>query len=274
MCASRAKIEAPCTTDFSVEKLGDDNYYGFHLNGDHLYMLGDFTVTHNSGKSVAAELAFARINRPTLFITTRALLMYQMKRNFERDLSLPVSVIGDGEFGLEGGSTKLGMFTVAMVQTLQARLKGPDQRQRACTFAETCYQKATKELLAKFEFIVLEEAHESAASGYFEICNACKRAAYRLAPTATPFMKDDEEANMRLMAVSGPIGIRVTEKMLIDRGILAKPYFKYIKLTHKPKYLTKRTDWRAAYRIGIVENEERNELIIQEALQARNTGCQ
>ena len=85
-------------------------------------------------------------------------------------------------------------------------------------------------------------------------------------------MKDDEESNMRLMAVSGPIGIRVTEKMLIDRGILAKPYFKYIKLTHKPKYMTKRTDWQAAYRIGIVENEERNELIIQEALQARKHG--
>ncbi len=273
-CAEpRKQIEAPCTTDFSVEKLGDDNYYGFHLNGDHLYMLEDFTVTHNSGKSVAAELAFARINRPTLFITTRALLMYQMKRNFERDLSLPVSVIGDGEFGLEGGSTKLGMFTVAMVQTLQARLKGPDPKDKEPVRSQKlAIQKATKELLAKFEFIVLEEAHESAASGYFEICNACKRAAYRLALTATPFMKDDEEANMRLMAVSGPIGIRVTEKMLIDRGILAKPYFKYIKLTHKPKYLTKRTDWQAAYRIGIVENEERNELIIQEALQARKHG--
>ena len=33
----------------SVEPLGVDNYYGVHLDGDHLYQLGNGIVTHNTG---------------------------------------------------------------------------------------------------------------------------------------------------------------------------------------------------------------------------------
>lgn len=230
-------------------------------------------ISTGGGKSRIAELAFARINRPTLFITTRALLMYQMKARFEADFNIPVSVIGDGEFGLNGDKTKLGMFTVAMVQTLNSRLKGPEPRDREPVRSQKLRIKAeTEELLKKFEFIVLEEAHESSGFGYFDVCNHCKRAAYRLALTATPFMKDDEESNMRLMAVSGPVGIRVTEKQLIDAGILAKPYFKFVRPMSRPKYLQKRTQWQAAYRIGIVENDARNQQIVEEAKKAKEHG--
>jgi hypothetical protein len=34
-----------------VEYQGKDNYYGFVLDGNHRFLLGDFTVTHNTGKS-------------------------------------------------------------------------------------------------------------------------------------------------------------------------------------------------------------------------------
>ena len=44
-------------TAFSVDGLPEDDYYGFELDGDHLYMTEDFTVQHNSGKSrIIAEL--------------------------------------------------------------------------------------------------------------------------------------------------------------------------------------------------------------------------
>ncbi len=32
----------------AVEELPEDDYYGFAIDGDHLFMLGDFTVTHNT----------------------------------------------------------------------------------------------------------------------------------------------------------------------------------------------------------------------------------
>lgn len=36
------------TTKIKLEKLGVDDYYGFEIDGNHLYVLGDFTVTHNT----------------------------------------------------------------------------------------------------------------------------------------------------------------------------------------------------------------------------------
>jgi len=70
------------------------------------------------------------------------------------------------------------------------------------------------------------------------------------------------------MAAFGSIGIKVTEKLLIDRGILAKPIFKIAKLTEKPKGLLRGTPWQAAYRLGIVNNDERNRLIVAECARA------
>ena len=60
----RRQIKSPVVTGFSIEELGEDDYYGFQLDGDHLYLMDDFTITHNSGKTRVAELAFSRIKRP------------------------------------------------------------------------------------------------------------------------------------------------------------------------------------------------------------------
>lgn len=46
-------------TGFEVEYVGEGEYYGFTLDDDGRYLMGDFTVTHNTGKT-AAITAFAR----------------------------------------------------------------------------------------------------------------------------------------------------------------------------------------------------------------------
>ena len=130
----------------------------------------------------------------------------------------------------------------------------------------------TIQLLGMFGLVILEEAHEASGNSYYEILQHCKNAHYRLALTGTPFMKDSEESNMRLMACSGPVAIKITEKMLIDRGILARPYFKIVPLLAKPPKLHKHTGWPAAYRIGIVDNEYRNKAIVDECARMARYG--
>lgn len=48
----RAQIKNSNHTGFAVERLPEDEYFGFELDGDSRYLLDDFTVTHNTGKSV------------------------------------------------------------------------------------------------------------------------------------------------------------------------------------------------------------------------------
>jgi superfamily II DNA or RNA helicase len=280
-------------------------------------------VATGGGKSRIAKLCTARIKRPTLFLTTRGVLMYQMKDAYE-DAGFAVGVLGDGEWSPRKG------VNVGMVQTLSARIelkdietemdralearhvaeaKRIDEARRLMAkkktpfgevqkkiellraqirkgypadqdFADAIVEKVREhnnrrqhvlKILELFELVILEEAHEVSGNSFYDVMNCCKNAAYRIALTATPFMKDDEEANMRLMAVTGPIGIRISEKQLIDEGILAKPYFKYVN-TPMPSKVFKTTAWARAYKLGITENKARNEKIINEAVRAAKIG--
>lgn len=244
------------------------NEFGYSEEYAYQYETVDLLVKHRAiiaqvatggGKSNIANIAVARIKRPTLFLTTRSVLMHQMKRAFEYSLKyraangepelkgVEVGVMGDGVFAPRKN------INVGMVQTIQAKLKSENP---------TVVAKM-KQILEMFELVILEEAHESSGEGYYQILNACKNAHYRLALTATPFMRDDEEANMRLMAVSGPIAIQVTEKELIEKGILARPIFKYVTPPQDSR-VRPNSNWQRAYQYGIIENEARNRAICAE----------
>lgn len=54
----RKQKKSVCVTGFSVESVGEGNYYGFTLDGNHLYCDAQFFVHHNSGKSlIIADIA-------------------------------------------------------------------------------------------------------------------------------------------------------------------------------------------------------------------------
>lgn len=248
-----------------VDNFPEDPRYGYQMEtvrrlvdkGRMIAMLAT-----GGGKSRVAKLAYKRIGRNTLFVTTRSVLMYQMKSTFEA-MGEKVGVIGDSEFSPTKG------FNVAMVQTLASMLKLPSKNDSAQKQREQfARRKGIISLLSSFEFVILEEAHEIGSDSYYSVLNHCINAHYRLALTATPFMKSNSESNMRLMASVGPVGIRVSEEHLINCGILAKPYFKFISVP-TPEKLRKTTSWPRCYEIGIVNNELRNAAIINEANNAR-----
>ena len=54
--SERKQIKNPLRYGFEVEYIGKGEYYGFTISGNHLYMLADFTVTHNT----VQELEFCK----------------------------------------------------------------------------------------------------------------------------------------------------------------------------------------------------------------------
>lgn len=68
-CTERKQIKNPLHYSFTVEKLGVDDYYGFNLDGNHLYLLGDFTVTHNTLLLQSMAHNFVKSGQPTLFFS-------------------------------------------------------------------------------------------------------------------------------------------------------------------------------------------------------------
>jgi superfamily II DNA or RNA helicase len=197
-----------------------------------------------AGKTFHAALATARINRPTLILTKRQPLLYQF---WERlgDFGFKPGIVGDNRFLIKPE------LTVAMAQTLSKRLEADDEM-----------GEAVRRYLNGVEFIIGEEVHEISDNTYFNVINNCPNAHYRLGLTATPFMATDSEVNMRLLGAFGPIGMEVTEKTLIDRGINAKPIFKVAHYEAPPK-LKFNSNYHKAIFEGITHCDSRNNCIVE-----------
>jgi superfamily II DNA or RNA helicase len=249
---------------------------------------GIIRVATGGGKSKIAKLIMKRFNRMTLFITTRGILLYQMKDQLDA-LKMETGVIGDGEMQISRG------VNLGMVQTLVQAIEEPSldgeiravvksihtsknkdsslSREEVVKLAQASYEHKAKrrELILRFlsmiEVVIGEEAHEAGGSSYYEILKHCKNASIRVALTATPFMRDSAADNMRLMAAFGPVLIDIPEKLLIDRGILAQPYFKF-RDVEPPALLRKSSPFERAYELGYVSNENMMLAIVKDAAAA------
>lgn len=201
-----------------------------------------------AGKTFAAALAITRINRPTLILTKRQPLMKQFHERMV-DFGFEPGMVGDGIIDIRPG------LNIGMSQTISNNLNDPN----------------IKQMLDNVEFLIGEEVHEISDNSYWNVIQNCPRAYYKLGLTATPFMKDKSESNMKLLGGFGPVGIEVSEKLLIDRGINAKPIFKFADYECPPS-LKFGSNYQKAVSVGITDNQYRNKVIIDNALKASTKG--
>ena len=279
-----------------VDEFGNDNpnydYQMKALRQVEKHGAGIIRVATGGGKSKIAKLIMARYRRMSLFLTTRGILLYQMDDQL-KEIGLNTGQIGDGELRFVRG------VNLGMVQTLTQALEVPDMnaeiravvksqhlsknkdanmsREDILKLAEAKFEKKTKrrEAIMKFlelvEVVIGEEAHEAGGTAYYEILRHCKNATIRVALTATPFMKDSAEDNMRLMAAFGPILIDIPESLLIERGILAKPYFQF-RDCEAPKGLHKSSPFERAYTLGYVRESPLHKAMVEDAVMAQMYG--
>lgn len=209
-----------------------------------------------AGKTFHAALAAKRIGRPTLILTKRQPLMYQFWERL-KDFEFKPGIVGDNRFNIKEE------LTVAMSQTLSKKLEPPKNAE------QKAMHDAVKAYLNKVEFIIGEEVHEISDNSYYNIIQNCPNAYWRLGLTATPYMRNKSEANMRLLGSFGNIGIDVSEKTLIDRGINAKPIFKFAEYD-KPTNIKFGSNYQKAVFESITHCKERNNVILEHCLKARD----
>lgn len=119
----------PVLTGIKVEAVGEGDYYGFEITGDRLFMLGDFTVTHNT--VILSHIVYEH-NGASAVLAHRRELITQISIALARNgvkhrIMAPNNVIKEivrkhvDELGLSfyDPSNKVG---VASVDTLAARM--------------------------------------------------------------------------------------------------------------------------------------------------------
>jgi len=229
-------------TGFKVEKLEKENYYGFTLDGNQRYLLDDFTVTHNSGKTLIliSTLKCLPPKTPTLFLTKVTKAASLVHQNYE-EMEL---------WGVEN----LGRF--------YDKYKEPNYT-ICCTTNARSLEKIEK-LMPKFKVLIVDEVHECMTPSVIKMYKKMKSAVVRIGLSATPF-KDKKVEKYKVKSYFGPIFKTDTTEDghlktvdLQDRGILSpsRCFFHPIdspSLPYEP-YID-------AVTLGIAESDEFHEIV-------------
>jgi superfamily II DNA or RNA helicase len=104
----------PLTYPITIDYTKIDDYYGFEIDGNRRFVLGDFTVTHNT---VMALNIISQLKKKTLILVHKEFLMNQwIERITEFMPSARVGKIQGPVFDVEGNDIVLGM-----IQTMHSR---------------------------------------------------------------------------------------------------------------------------------------------------------
>lgn len=91
--APRRQKKNPLRVGIRVEPAGYGEYFGFEIDGDGLFLLGDFTVTHNTRMAGELFVLAREKGRRTVFTVPRIDLVDQTLESFVRDGLSDIGVI-------------------------------------------------------------------------------------------------------------------------------------------------------------------------------------
>lgn len=141
----RKQKKSVLVSGFSVEYVGTGSYYGFRLDGDSLYMMADFTVTHNSGKTLCFAMLAQKLDVPTLVLAHREELLTQAKAKIRM-------VDPTANVGILQAQTLDGLYSKICVASVQ-----------------TAVRPARMEALKRrgFRLLIVDEAHHTTATNTY-----------------------------------------------------------------------------------------------------------
>ena len=105
---ARKQIKDALNTRIKIEKMDVDNYYGFEIDGNRRFVLGDFTVTHNT---IMALKIISALATKTLILVHKEFLMNQWIERITDFLpSARVGKIQGPTFDIENKDIVIGMI--------------------------------------------------------------------------------------------------------------------------------------------------------------------
>jgi len=100
IASERQQKKSVLRTSFRVEEARVGEYYGFVLDGDGRYLLDDFTITHNSGKSLLSVVLAKRMAEQYSFGFSSIISVQTktLQKQYTDDFPHIISMVGRGNF--------------------------------------------------------------------------------------------------------------------------------------------------------------------------------
>jgi superfamily II DNA or RNA helicase len=236
-----------CTTyNITIEYVGIGNYYGFEIDANRLFVLGDLTVTHNT---VCALYIAQKLGLKTLVVVHKSFLLNQWIDRAMQFLNIKrenIGIIKQKQCDIEGKDLVIGMI-------------------------HTISKRDYNEYYKQFGLVIYDEAHHVPAKSFSKTLMKTS-SAYTLALTATPY-RQDGLIKVMYWFTGGTI---YREKMKMNNNVVVKV------LTHKStdrSKFRKETAWFRGKMVqssqkmnkNLIEIETRNNKIINMVTYLRRT---
>jgi superfamily II DNA or RNA helicase len=231
-------------TGFKVVPDGEGIYRGITIEGDGRFLLGDFTVTHNTEISgaIVKHLADEKMIS-TLMIVPGVSSMHQTHERWQSRGIESIGRLGDRKKELDEA------HLIAGIDALSASLKRRDK-------------KLTEWLKGCSCVLFMECQHVPAKT--WELIGNSLDVEYRIGLSATPFMNPgppEQVRDFQLIGVTGEILADVDDFVVMNRGHMATPKVHFLPVGRTPALAPSEADWRSLKKHGLVEHEKRNNMI-------------
>ena len=196
-------------TGITVDAVGEGDYFGFEISGDGLFVLGDFTVTHNT-------FVFSRIvgafDAPACVVAHRGELVTQMSVALARE-GVRHRVIGP--------MTLRRACTSAHIDRLGADYVNPNARTAVASVDTLINLDPATPWLAQVGLWVMDEAHHVLASNKWGKACVLFPNAFGLGVTATPTRADGKGLGRHADGLMDAMVVGPTMRDLIERSYLS-----------------------------------------------------
>jgi superfamily II DNA or RNA helicase len=205
-----------------------------------------------SGKTLLTALLTMVTGQKTLFLVERLDLLAQTREVFEKVANMPVGRISDGDFEPEH-------CTISTIQTIVRKLG----------------KSKVDKYLQSIGMVIFDECQNLSGSKgefrdrYLLLLAALQNASRRFGVSATCLMRGDL-GDAYLMGAFGSIIADVSASTYIEKGLLAKPNIKMIRIDEPEVPFGVRG--AGIYEHGIVTNIDRNQMIVEMSLRAVRSG--
>lgn len=197
-----------------------------------------------SGKTIMGAMLIAHLHMPTLILVDKVVLIKQWMDALNDMIKMPSGYVGR----VQGRNIDPSIITVASVQSLMSwKRKKKDEWKMILGLHPQGWG-----------MIIEDECHHLGADGRYGV-NMAIPAYYRIGFSATPLDRGD--ANLRVVAATGPVIFELPAEDLIEQGMLAKPIIQFIPVGGM--YFGQHEKYIDVYRSAIVRNDNRNQAIVQ-----------
>lgn len=217
---------------------------------------GIIRAATGAGKTLIAAMVIADIGKSSNIYVIGKDLLYQFHEQLSSVFDEKIGLIGDGKCIIENINViSLWTASAALGLSTKGLLEDEDDTNDEEDINQEKYGEI-REILKKAAVHIIDECHVCTSDTVKKL-NEYILPEHMYGLSGTPYRSTSKD--MMTESILGDIIVDISASELIDKKLLAKPIIKFVSI---PKYTGGKSQYQSIYKDYIIENLERNDIIV------------